>query len=84
METQNVRFKKKISNYIKPKSVMVELSLVPHKERSLRKGLRRNTIEWVVPAGQDSPAKLPVCEKEMPKEFSPKVKESLFNNGNHQ
>lgn len=42
METQNVRFKKKISNYIKPKSVMVELSL---KERSLRKGLRRNTIE---------------------------------------
>lgn len=63
---------------------MIELSLVPSKERSLRKGLRRNTIEWVVPQGKTPQQSFPVCEKEMPKEFSPKVKESLFNNGNHQ
>lgn len=76
------KHKKKISNCIK--SVMVEPSLVPSEEKSLRRGLRRNTIKWVAPAGQDSPAKLPTYKKEMPKESPLKVKESLFNNENHQ
>lgn len=51
------KHKRKVSSCIKPKSIMAESSLVPSEEKSLRKGLRRNSIQRVVPAWQDSPRK---------------------------
>ena len=46
----------------------------------------RIEIGGVVPSGKDptQPAKPSTCNKEMPKDCSPKVEESLLNRGKHE